>query len=68
MAKEGKVFDKKNHCSLSCIPMREQKWVVLFLFTSSTMAVYSNGEPSLWIVRILQGPLVNLWEQILKAD
>ena len=42
MAKEGKVLDKKNHCSLSCIPMREQKWVVLFFFTSSTMTVYSN--------------------------
>ena len=27
---EGKEFDKKNHYSLSCIPMREQKWVVLF--------------------------------------
>ena len=65
---EGKEFDKKNHYSLSCIPMREQKWVVLFFFTSSTMTVYSNGEPSLWIVRILQGPLVNLWKQILKAD
>ena len=28
--RKAKCLIKKNHCSLSCIPMREQKWVVLF--------------------------------------
>ena len=42
MAKEGKVLEQKNYCSLSWEPLREQKWVVLFFFTSSTMTVYSN--------------------------
>ena len=44
VAKEGKVFDKKNHCSHSCLPMREQKWVVLFFFSKFDKTVYSNPQ------------------------
>ena len=32
MAKEGKVLEQKNYCSLSWEPLRDLKWVKLFVF------------------------------------
>merc|ERR1711963_594979 len=46
MGREGKLFDGKERCGLSCVPIGEQKWVVLFFFTSSTLTVYSSVQAS----------------------
>ena len=44
--KKAKCLSKKKYCSLSWVPTREMKWVVLFLFfTIRTPKVFSSVHP-----------------------